>query len=151
MRAASKDLDADRWTPFVRRFTFVDRNFTGATFAAAVRMVLDAPGAPQVDLGSVASSASQGVWLDYAGTDTVQNHIAAGRLREVPPGLEMATPVAVSVVGIRINETTMEGLPFPAERGDVFEFFWDLHVTPAGSLKYKAIGGKFRVHGGATQ
>lgn len=144
-------INADRWVACIRKIAFVDRNFTGAAFAAQVRTTGDATGSPLVNLGTVGGMGSEGVWLDYGGTDTVQNHIAAGRLPEVPPGLTLTTSVAVSVVGIRINETTMEGLPFPDERGDTWEGVWDLHITPSGGIKDKYAGGKFFARAGATE
>lgn len=145
------DLAADRWVACVRSFSFVGVDFTAATFAAQVRLTGDATGSPLIDLLTVANGNSQGLWLAYAGTDTIANHIAAGRLDDVPGGYGSGDSVALSVVGLRINETTMEGLPFPAERGDDAAFAWDLHVTASGALKDKWLGGTFTVRAGATQ
>lgn len=148
---AKIDIRADRWVACIRQIPFVNADFTGATFISQVRLYGDASGSPLVDLSTVTLSTAEGVRLVYAGTDTVANHIAAGRLSGVPSGYESTDSVAVSLVGIRINETTMEGLPFPQERGTAAEFVWDLQITPTGGIKDKYVGGAFMVEAGATQ
>lgn len=148
---ARYNIGADRWVACIRSFSFIGVDFTDAVFAAQVRLTGDAIGSPLVDLATVGSGASEGVYLTYGGTDTIANHIAAGRLYEVPDGYQSTDSVALSVVGLRINETTMEGLPFPGERGDDAELVWDMHITPSGGIKDKWIGGDFIVRAGATQ
>jgi len=59
--------------------------------------------------------------------------------------------VELSLVRLRINETTMEALPLPGERGNDLEYAWDLHVTPSGGIKDKYLGGKFTIRAGVTQ
>lgn len=145
------DLAADRWVACIRTFSFVGLNFTGATFLAHIRLTPDAAGSPLVALATVGSAASEGIYLSYGGTDTITNHIAAGRISEVPSGYTGASSVPLSVVGLRVNETTMEGLPFPAERGDDAVLAWDMHITPSGGIKDKYLGGIFTVRAGATQ
>lgn len=145
------DLSADRWVACIRTLAFVGFNFTGGTFAAEVRLTPDATGSALVSLTTQTSAAVEGVRLIYGGTDTIANHIAAGRLSEVPSGYTSASSVALSQLGIRINETTMEGLPFPAERGDDNTLYWDLHITPSGGIKDKYAGGAFIVRAGVTQ
>lgn len=145
------DVDADRWTPFVETWQFEGEDWTGATFAMQVRLFNDAPGDPLLSLETVTTAAAEGVRLVYAGTATVDAHIAAGRLNEVPEGLASEDSLALSLVGVRINETSMEAMPFPGERGDNATLAWDLHVTPAGGLKSKLLGGHFTVLSGATQ
>lgn len=145
------DILADRWVACIRKIAFVDQNFTSATFLAQVRAQKDATGSPLVNMTTIGGAGAEGVWLDYSGTDTVNNHIAAGRLPEIPPGMAGTTSVAVSVVGLRVNETTMEGLPEPNTLGDDWPGFWDLHITPSGGVKDKYAGGSFIVRAGATQ
>lgn len=148
------DIGADRWVACIRNLSFVGVDFTGATFIAQVRLTPDAPGAALVDLSTVLTSSAEGVRLVYGGTDTVANHIAAERMTGAmaeAAGLEPADAVALSQVGLRINETTMEGLPFPDERGDDLALAWDMHITPSGGVKDKWIGGTFTVRAGATQ
>lgn len=123
-------LSGDRWTAFVRTLTFEGIDLTGATFAMQVRLKPDTPGAPLVDLSTVASASAEGVrFISVTGTGTD----------------------AVSVVGIRINETTMESLPAADEVGNDTPLAWDMHITPAGGTKQKYIGGAFTVRSGVTQ
>jgi len=145
------DLAADRWTAFIETWEFQEEDLTDATFAMQVRLIKDASGAPLVDLATVVSSSSEGVRLIYGGTDTVANHITAGRIDAAPDGYEATDSLALSLLGVRINETTMEGLPLPAERGDDLNLEWDLHITPSGGLKQKYLGGTFTVRAGATE
>ena len=145
------DIGADRWVACIRTFSFVGLDFTGATFASHVRLVPDDTGSPLVTLGTVGSGASEGIWIAYAGSATITAHIAAGRLAEVPAGHVTGDTIALSQIGLRINETTMEGLPFPAERGDDAVLYWDMHITPSGGIKDKYIGGLLTVRAGATE
>ena len=144
------DIRADRWVACLRQFNFVGVDFTGATFAAELRLTPNATGAALVTLAN-ASAGAEGLRLIAATTATVAAHIAAGRLAEVPPGYTLASVVVVSEVGMRINETTMEGLPFGPERDSDSPLAWDLLVTPSGGIKDKYLGGDFIVLAGVTQ
>jgi hypothetical protein len=147
------DIAADRWVACIRTFTFRGVDFTGATFAAQVRVLPDAGGSPLVNLATVGSLAAEGISLIYGGTDTITNHITAGRLLEVPDGYVAGDSLALSEVGFRINETTMEGLPMPPseDSGDAMPLAWDMHITPSGGIKDKYLGGTFTVRAGVTQ
>ena len=144
------DLSADRWVACIRTFSFVGVDFTGATFLSHVRLTKDATGSPLISLANAAANA-EGLNLIGTFTSTVQAHIDAGRLSEVPPGYKLTDTVIISQIGMRINETSMEGLPYPGERGDDATLQWDLHVTPASGVKDKYLGGDFIVRAGATQ
>lgn len=123
-------LNGDRWTAFVRTLTFTGIDLTGATFAMQVRLKPDTPGAPLVDLATVTSASAEGVRLiSVTGT-----------------GADV-----VSLVGIRINETTMESLPAADEVGNDTPLAWDMHITPASGIKEKYLYGPFNVRGGVTQ
>ena len=145
------DIDSDRWTAFEETWEFQGEDFTGAVFSAQVRQTNDATGLPLIDLATVLSASAQGLRIICAGSATVSAHIAAGRLSEVPEGLTGASLLALSQVGVRINEATMEALPIAGERGADLILAWDLHVTPSGGLKRKYLGGRFTVLAGATQ
>jgi hypothetical protein len=144
------DIMADRWVACIRTFSFVGQDFTGAAFASHIRLAPDAAGAPLITLANAAANA-EGLSLLGVFTSSIQAHINAGRLSEVPPGYEASDVVPLSQVVMRINETSMEGLPWPAERGSDATFAWDLHVTPTGLAKDKWIGGAFVCRAGATQ
>lgn len=139
----TRDLLANRWAPFVHVFAYRGLNLTGATFAGGIRAVKDGSGAPLVVLANAASNA-QGFSLLSVATETIDFGGLIG-VRTVP----------VSYVQMRINETTMEGLPFPeqlllGERGDDVPLWWDKQITPTGSDKYRQLEGQFIVHAGVA-
>jgi hypothetical protein len=144
------DLKADRWVACIRTFNFVGLDLTGAVFLANVRLKPDASGAPLVLLNNAAAGA-EGIRFVGVWTQTIQQHIDAGRIHAVPPHFELTDTVPLSTVEMRINETTMEGLPWGPERGDDAALAWDLHVTPTGGIKDKYLGGDFIVRAGVTQ
>lgn len=148
------NIAADRWVACIRTLTFIGYDFTGGTFLMQVRAVPDVAGTPPINLSTVTLSTAEGVRLIYGGTATVTAHIAAGRMTQAEAdalGYSGATSVTLTQLGIRINETTMEGMPFPDERGDDWVGVWDMHITPSGGIKDKYIGGDFTVRAGATQ
>jgi hypothetical protein len=150
---ASVDLKGDRYVPYLETIPVLEENFTGGTFKMQVRDRKDG-GTLRADLLTVASMASEGVSLVYGGTDTVTNHIAAGRLDQEDAdqlGLVGGDSLVMSVLGIRINESTMEAMPFANEIGDDQVLYYDMHITPSGSTKDLWFGGTFTVRAGATQ
>lgn len=116
-----------RWQPAKLQIDFVGQDFTSAAFKAEVRAFLDAPDPAMISLANAASP-GEGISVSVATVD----------------GLPTST------VEIRINETTIEGLPFTNPRGTDFEAVWDL-VIGSGSAKARWLEGKFIVHGGSTQ
>lgn len=142
-------MAGDRYTPYLRTLTFLGINFTGAVFKAQVRDRKDG-GAVRADLATVVTSA-EGVRLLYGGTDTIANHITAGRLSEVPSGHTSGESIALSQMTVRINEATMEAMPFGTEIGDDWPGWWDIHVTPSGGTKEVYLQGTFTVRAGVTQ
>ncbi len=150
---AIQDLYADRRVPFVRSLVFLGNDFTGATFGMEIRSIFDASGAALITLAGGVAAGAEGVRLAYGGTDTIANHITAGRLSEVPGGFASSTSVALSDVSIRVNELSMEDVakvPYPSERGDNTVLAYDLHITPSGGVKDVYARGQFIVRPGAT-
>ena len=145
------DLKADRWVACVRTFSFVGLDLTGATFAAHIRLTKDATGSPLITLANAASAAAEGIRVNNVGTATIAQHIANKWLSSPPPGYELTDVVTITQVGLRINETSVEGLPFPTERGQDATLQWDMHITPTGKDKDKYLGGDFIVRAGATE
>jgi hypothetical protein len=143
-------LDGDRWTPFVRTLQFEGIDFTGATFAMQVRDRKDG-GALRADLETVDSGSSEGVRLIYGGTATVDEHIEADRIDEIPQGMSGDDDLTLSLVGIRINESTMEAMTPATEIGADATAYWDLHVTPSGGLKDLYLFGPFTIRAGVTE
>lgn len=150
---ASVDWKADRYVPFIESIVFIDEDFTGASFAMQVRDRRDG-GARRADLSTVTSAAAEGVRLIYAGTDTLANHVTAERLsQEDADSLPYASTdnVLLSELGLRINETTMEAMPFATEIGDDKKLFYDIQITPSGGVKEVYARGVFTVRAGVTQ
>lgn len=150
MTPALIPLAGDRRTPFTATLQLEEIDLTGAVLAAQVRLYPDAPFDPLVDLAQVTTGAAEGIRIIYAGSDTVANHIAAGRIEEAPQGMADADTLELTLLGIRINETTMEGMP-EGQPGQDIAFAWDAHVTPSGELKQKWLYGPFVVRAGVTR
>lgn len=123
-------LHGDRWTPFVRTLSFSGIDLTSAVLKAQIRLSGDTPGSPLVDLDTVITAGTEGLRLLSAA---------------------LVDGVMTSVVYMRINESTMEGLPAGNEPGDDVELAWDMHITPAGGVKEKYLYGPFVVRAGVTQ
>lgn len=127
MMPGSLDLTVFRWQPAKLQLDFVGYDFTGEAFKAEVRAYRDAPDPALISLDTVASP-GQGISVSVVTTDGIPT----------------------STVEIRINETTLEGLPFTNPRGTDFTAVWDL-VIGSGSAKKRWVEGAFIVHGGSTQ
>lgn len=150
---ARVDFGADRFVAFIRSVRVIGYNFTDAVFAVQVRDRKDG-GALRVTLATVVSAASEGIRLIYGGTDTVANHITAARLsadEATALGYASSDNITLSQLGIRINEATMETMPYGTERGDDANLYWDLHITPSGGVKDVYAGGSFTVRAGVTE
>lgn len=150
---AKIDFGADRFVAFIRTLVLIGYDFTAAAFALQVRDRKDG-GAVRADLGTAASAAAEGVRLIFGGTATAAAHIAAGRLTQEQAdqlGAAAGDNVLLSHLGIRINESTVEAMPFGTERGDDLPLYWDLHITPSGGIKDKYAGGDFTVRAGVTE
>jgi hypothetical protein len=149
---ARVDLFGDRYVPLLTTITVLEQDFTGATFNMQVRDRKDG-GALRADLDTVANLTLEGVCIVYAGTDTVTAHIAAGRMTQEDAtdlGLAGGDSVAVSVLGIRVNEATMEAMPFGDEIGDDKVLFYDMHISPSGGTNDVWIAGTITVRAGVT-
>jgi hypothetical protein len=119
---ARQPLGGFRFQPYAKTLRFVGVDLTGATFRMQARLVANTPGAPLFDLQTVTTAAAQGVRLI---------------------SVETIDGVKVSSVGIRINKTTMENLPFTGELGDDSSFAYDLQVNTAGGLPQVWLAGEF--------
>ena len=154
---AQLDIYVTRQEWYVESFVFEDLDLTGSTFDMQVRAVKDTTGTPLLDLTNAAPGLT-GINLAYAGTDTIANHIAAGRLSEVPDKKNPTTnlPYALSDnlllshIVISVAANLIAAIPFPAELGDDWvgwqNFFID---TPAG-VPQVSWAGKFVVLAGVT-
>lgn len=147
---AQLDLRADRHVRFAETLAFVDHDFSDATFAMQVREQKDG-GELLVDLSTVTDAAAEGVRLIAASSATLADHIAAGRIDEVPTGYDATETVVISEVGIRIAEASMAALPYPPVRGGEQVLVWDMVVATAPGEEDVIAGGKFIIRAGVTE
>jgi len=147
------DIWGDRGVALKEKISIVGRDFTGASFRAQVRLFADAPGAPLI---------TPTVALTYGGTDTVANHITAGRLtKDVYNYINVSTDakfqptdsVPMSLIEVSVPAASMvsPGVPAADELGDDRPMYWDLLIDPTGAeLEDKWVYGKFVVRGTVT-
>lgn len=127
-------LAADRWTPFGCTLRFTGLDLTGAQFLMQVREFPDQTGIPLISLGTVLLSTAQGIRLI---------------------SVDDSGPVPVSLVGIHISETTIEGVLPPGTSaqpiGSDIRLYWDMHITRPAGLKQRYLEGPFIIRAGVTQ
>lgn len=147
---ANIPLYADRNVLFDATIAFIGFDFTGAAIAMQVRLAPDVVGTALVTLATGGS----GITISYAGTDTVANHIAAGRLtaEQVPSNYANTDSLTLTLVNIQISKVTMALASVPAEEdGDTVSLAYDILITPSGGAQDKYVYGDFIVRGTVTQ
>jgi hypothetical protein len=147
---ANTPLYADRNVAFDATVMFVGWDFTAATIRMQVRLAPDTSGTPLINLATGGS----GVTVDYAGTDTVANHISAGRItpEQIPSGYEVTDQMTLSLVTFSVAKAAMALASVPAaENGDDINLAYDILVTPGGGAEDKYQYGPFVVRGTVTQ
>lgn len=154
-----RDLPADRDVWFIRKFAWIGRDFTGATFKMQVRANRNTTGAPLLNMTNANIATDPlGITLLYAGTATITAHIAAGRLSGVPNAVNPATGVAyvggdsvlLSQVEMFVEDTLMQGLPLAETATDDKVLQYDFLVQPSGGIADVEMTGKFIVRAGVT-
>lgn len=159
--AIQLDIVADRGLPFLRKIARVGTDYTTWTLHAQVRLTADASGSALADITTALTSVGQ-VILAYGGTDTIANHVSAGRLTNdilafVNPatGLNYALSdsVALSVFSIYLTQGTMAAMPAAAEQGNDVILAWDMLGDDGAGPEFlqKIFYGKFTVRGTVTQ
>ena len=128
-KTARLPLGARRWQRFAKTFSIRGVDLTGADLRMQLRLYPNAPGAPLVDLLTVANGNAQGLRL---------------------VSVAMDGDVPVSTIEAVINETTIEELPFAGEAGGDTVLAYDLQVNPAGGYKAVWIEGEFWVLAAVT-
>lgn len=124
------DLQVYRSVPFILTMAFEGVDLTGAVFKSQVRLYDGAPGSPLIDLATVMSSTAQGIYLQ---------------------GVEEVEGIDVSTVVMRINQTTLAGLPVASEADKPLVLAWDMLVTPSGGVAERWVYADFVALPGATQ
>lgn len=143
----------DRGVNLDETIPIVGRDFTGATYRCQVRLTPDAPGSALI---------SPVISLTYGGTDTVANHIAAGRINaKIEEYVNPATntnyapgdSVPLSLVHVHVDNSLMKAPDVPAAipLGDDVTLAWDLLITPSGGSEDKWVAGGFVVRGTVVQ
>ena len=127
--AARIDLVAGRYVPHIDYIDFEGFDFTGAALKMQVRDRYNG-GLARADLAQVTTAAAEGVRIDQ---------------------VSEAGGVTTTRIAWRINETTMEAMPKPADVDADLALVWDLHITPSGGAKFVAARGKFLVQAGVTE
>lgn len=122
-------LGARRWQPYLKTFEFVGVDLTDAVLQMQVRLYPNAPHAPLVNLTTVDNGNAEGLRL---------------------VAVEVIDGQTVSIVSVKINEATIEGLPFAGEAGDDSVLAWDMQVDPAGGYKQVWAEGEFWVLSAVT-
>jgi hypothetical protein len=149
---AEIDITADRQVPFFEHYAFLERDFTGSSFAGQLRGVKDTTGSPLIDF-------SPGIVLDYSGSLSVAGHIAAGRLTaEIYDLVNPATGVnyvagdslLLSWLRVSLDVPSIAFVPFPPELGDDAVAYYDIIRTPPASGDEIVMRGKFIVRAGVT-
>ncbi len=128
-QVARLPLGGRRYQAYAKTLRFVGVDLTGASFRMQVRMLPNTPGAPLLALETVASGAAEGIRLI---------------------GVEQVNGQPVSTIGIRVNKTSMQALPYAGELGDDSAFAYDLMVNPAGGLEQVWLAGDFVAQAGVT-
>jgi hypothetical protein len=152
--AVRYDIIADRNVALVDYFTRVGEDWSAATFAMQVRPVPDTTDTPILDLVG-----GDGLILQYAGTDTIANHIAALRLPRSIKTIENpatganyadADSVVVSILLLIVAPAGMSSptIPYPPERGNDWVGAYDLLIDVDGVTK--AFYGEFVVRATST-
>ena len=124
---AEVDLLAERGTPFIDTTLFEGFDYSAAAFTMELRRYPDASGAPFVSLTNAASNA-QGVSVTVTTEDGWPN----------------------SEVQIRINEVTIESLPFSSPRGGDTILYYALDIAGGGHAKVRRMKGAFIVKASAN-
>jgi hypothetical protein len=154
------NITADRRTWFVGNYVWLGQDFTSWTFKLQVRQTKDTTGTPLANLGLVGSTpVVEGVVIWYAGTDTVANHITAGRLTSVI--YSMINPlthlpyvasdsVVLTQLRILVSDTHMAAMPLAGQIGGDLTLYYDLTGAPSGGQSASLMGGKFVVRAGVS-
>ena len=155
IQPAKIDIRVDRDVPLVRTFAFCDFDFTGAALKMEVRRYPGEPGTALLSLTGQSTDV-QGLRIIYAGSDTVQNHILAGRLSAAPPSadggtLDLSTIIQLTQIRIRVDKANVVALPSPQEVSDDLDLVYDLHITPVGGDEDVYASGLFTIVAGVTQ
>lgn len=118
---------AQRGVPFIDRTAYLGFDYREATFTVEVRRYRDQSGTPLLALTNATANA-QGVSVEYREVDGVP----------------------LSIVQTRINETSVEGLPFTSPRGGNVELQFAQDIAGGGHIKQRRQQGPLIVEASAN-
>lgn len=147
------DIVADRRVPSTGVFTFLDIDLTASALKVEVRLAKDTTVTPLIE-GSIPDT----LGIGFCGTDTIANHITAGRLSaEIYAQINPATGVAyVPADSVLLSQMVTffdsSGFPIAEETGDDLTCYYDIIRTPPGGspIDELLMRGKFIVRAGVT-
>lgn len=136
-----------RRVPFVETYLF-EGDWTGSSFLMQVRLVKDTIGTPLFE-----ASDGDGLDLTYAGTDTIANHITAGRLDEVPDGYASGDSLTLSELRVGLSVGKLDAVPVgppSSETGDDLTVWHDIIRQPPSGDDELIMCGQFIVRAAVT-
>ena len=155
------NISADRWVMCRRNFAFVGYDFTSAAFKMQIATIKDV--ATALLTLTTQTTDVQGIRVSYAGTDTITNLLTNGWLAQSDVDALLATKnpatgvdyvmsdsILLSVVALRIDDATMNGLAMDTDGGDV-TCYYDMQITPSGGDQDVYMKGTFTILAGVTQ
>lgn len=130
------DIVAPKRVPFDDTIARMWEDYSGATPLMEIRSEPGVSGDPVVSLG-LSSAGSQGLIVTYDADFPDPDDPESGT-------------AGASLVRIIINETTLEGLEYGADREDRVVLYYDIHLTPTSGKKFVFCAGRFIVDPGVT-
>lgn len=124
---ASWPLVAPRHAQFIRQL-IIPGDYTGASLRMMVRVKLEEPGDPVLDLQDAA-----------AGTEGLSLTV------------DTSGAIPKTTITIRADKATMEALPAETNAGDDKEMVWDIWVTPVVGDRFIPFRGPFIVKAGVVR
>lgn len=129
------DIYASKRVPFDDTIPELLVDYSGATASMQVRAEPGDSGAAIITLG-MSVAGSEGLTIEYDATY---------------PDPRTDEEVGATIVGIIIDEATLEGLSLGADTADDVTLHYDIHLTPSGGKKFVYCAGRFVVQPGVTQ
>jgi len=132
--AVNIPIVAEKRVPFDDNIVEIGVDYSGGAAAMQVRQNPGDQGTPLINLGMIGSG-SEGLSLTY---DPDYEDPRTGEV------------VGATILGIKIAEATMEGLPYSGDRSVPLQLHYDIQVTPSGGTKFVFCEGTFTINPGVT-
>lgn len=127
----------DKRAPQLVTIAYVGPDYSSAAFLMEIRQNPGDTGTPLVSLATAAANA-QGLSAVFdSAFEFVDND---GALVTAP----------ATIVTVRLNESTTEGLALGTPRKKPTQLHYDMHINPVGGRKFVAVRGAFVIDPGTT-